>query len=306
LSNSKIPNTFPIARYCFEFEVLEPIKLPEYSGSTLRGSFGHALRQLSCVTRAKTCLDCLLIQTCPYTRIFEPPPATFFSLATPPVPYIIEPPDWGVREYLPGEIILFNFILMGRELKQFPLTLMAWQRAFARGVGPARGKAQLVSVKHENKIIYQPGISVIEHNQYISLDNIKAPKSVTLEFITPLRLQVNGKATPPSRLNVRALLTSLMRRASVLAGYDKTIDFSNVASLAEEVQSEVNMQWRDWTRRSSRQKSTMQLGGCIGNWTLTGDLDPFWDYLQLGVYLHAGKEASFGLGQYKIIQNDIL
>lgn len=40
-------NTFPVARYRFEFKVRQTIRLPDYAGSMLRGAFGHALRQLS-------------------------------------------------------------------------------------------------------------------------------------------------------------------------------------------------------------------------------------------------------------------
>jgi CRISPR/Cas system endoribonuclease Cas6 (RAMP superfamily) len=44
----------------------------------------------------------------------------------------------------------------------------------------------------------------------------------------------------------------------------------------------------------------MQLGGVIGEWTLEGDLAPFWPYLHLGQWLHVGKNATFGLGHYQL------
>ena len=43
--------SFPIARYQFQFKVSEPIILPEYAGSTLRGAFGRALRKIACMTK---------------------------------------------------------------------------------------------------------------------------------------------------------------------------------------------------------------------------------------------------------------
>jgi hypothetical protein len=44
----------------------------------------------------------------------------------------------------------------------------------------------------------------------------------------------------------------------------------------------------------------MSLGGVIGTWRLEGPLAPFAPFLQLGEWLHVGKEASFGLGQYTL------
>jgi hypothetical protein len=48
--------------------------LPDYSGAAWRGVFGHALKQLVCVTRERNCLDCLLYRSCVYPYIFEAPP----------------------------------------------------------------------------------------------------------------------------------------------------------------------------------------------------------------------------------------
>ena len=58
--------SFPVARYRFEFQASQAIRLPAYSGSMLRGAFGHALRQLACMTRHKECAGCPLIGSCPY------------------------------------------------------------------------------------------------------------------------------------------------------------------------------------------------------------------------------------------------
>lgn len=39
--------TLPMVRYRIAFEVTEPVHLPEYSGSTIRGAFGGALRRVA-------------------------------------------------------------------------------------------------------------------------------------------------------------------------------------------------------------------------------------------------------------------
>lgn len=303
---------YPLTRYRFEFSATSSIRLPEYAGSTLRGAFGHALKQLACMTREKTCTGCMLAATCPYTAIFEPqkPAAGSLALATPPVPYIIEPPAWGARQYSPGEKLSFNFTLIGKAADQLPLCIMAWRRAFARGVGAGDGTAELLEVFHGTLVgetsIYRSAESIIDHPRSMAFADKNAPDSVTLEFVTPLRLQENGHALPPNRLTPRPLLTALLRRSSLLCEHYQgqplytATQFTELAQAANHIEGKVQMQWRDWTRRSARQQCTMQLGGCMGAWTLTGNLAPFWDVLHLGEMLHVGKEASFGLGQYRI------
>jgi hypothetical protein len=90
--------TFPLARYRFEWRATSPLRIPDYAGSMLRGAFGHALRQLACMTKQKKCDGCALITSCPFPSIFAPvsPAAhTLQKFSEIPVPYIIEPPEWG-------------------------------------------------------------------------------------------------------------------------------------------------------------------------------------------------------------------
>ncbi len=314
-------HTYPLSRYRFEFLATSCLRLPEYAGSTLRGAFGHALRQLGCMTREKSCAGCMLAANCPYTAIFEPQKSTTatLTLATPPVPYIIEPPEWGARLYVKGETLVFYFTLVGHASNHLPLCIMAWIRAFARGIGAGDGTAELISVAQESQsgafssvsatnheLIYQPGGTVREHSHLLALPDQTAPASVTLHFVTPLRLQENGHAIPPKRLTPRPLLTALARRASLLSEQYhgnplfSAVQFSELARVADTIEGQVQMEWRDWTRRSARQQCTMQLGGCMGTWVFSGDLALFWDVLRIGQLLHVGKEASFGLGQYRI------
>ena len=61
-----------------------------------------------------------------------------------------------------------------------------------------------------------------------------------------------------------------------------------------------DLQWQDWERYSNRQKTRMTLGGFVGRVTYRGVFQPFWPFLLLGTFVHVGKGAAFGLGQYRI------
>ncbi len=53
-----------LTRYRVTVEALEPLVLPAYLGSTLRGAFGHAFRTLCCPARAGE--PCPVPSACPY------------------------------------------------------------------------------------------------------------------------------------------------------------------------------------------------------------------------------------------------
>lgn len=301
--------TYPIARYHFVFEVTQAIRLPEYAGSMLRGAFGQALRRTACMVREKNCKDCPLFTTCPYTSIFEAPAPKTHSLqafSQIPAPYIIEPPEWGMRVYQPGETLEFSMVLVGKALEQLALVTYAWQRAFAREVG--NGKARLVGLYVETpngrqKIYDETAQVIIDHENTIQID-IKSATSVRLSFKTPLRLQDNGHALPASKLTVRRLMMALIRRIALLSEFHMEMpiktDFHVLSLQAEQIQDARELRWRDWTRYSSRQKQTMQLGGVVGTWTLKDIPETYLPYLHLGQWLHVGKNATFGLGQYEM------
>lgn len=307
---------FPVARYRFEWQATRPTRLPDYAGSMLRGAFGHALRHLSCITRQKECTGCPLLASCPYPAIFEPAPPADHKLqkfSAIPVPYIIEPPESGARLLEPGESFSFGMVLVGQALRELPLIILAWRRALARGIGPGDGSAELVSVFHcgatAEKEIHRPEMGTVSaHEQSVVFpslpDCVAAVDCATLHILTPLRLQKNGHALPPEKLDARFFLMALVRRANLLAEFHGNgpveEDFAALSAGALQIQDEKRLVWRDWTRYSSRQAQKMSLGGVVGEWIFKGDLGLFLNFLELGQWLHVGKEAAFGLGQYRI------
>ena len=312
--------TFPLARYRLEWQASTALRLPDYAGSMLRGAFGHALRQLACMTRQKDCAGCPLLSSCPYPAIFAPqPPAehTLQKFTQIPVPYVIEPPDWGARQIAQGEAFSFQLVLIGRALRELPLIILAWRRAFARGVGSGDGTAELLRVvqcgEAQETEIHRPDIGTIApHVQEIAFNTASSDgperTELTLHFSTPLRLQKNGHALSPEKLDARTLLMALVRRASLLAEFHAngplTTDFASLLAASAMIEDRKQLVWQDWTRFSSRQQQKMALGGVVGDWTLRGPLTPFIPFLHLGEWLHVGKEAAFGLGRYTLDSPD--
>ncbi len=308
---------FPVARYRFDCQVVSPIRLPEYAGSTLRGAFGHALKKTACMTRQSDCKACPLYRSCPYPAIFAPAPPETHSLqkfSEIPAPFIVEPPAWGERHYGKDDILSFEFILIGRALAQFPLIIYAWQRALETGIAKGDGTARLKRVNlieesGETTIYRQEEGQIKPHVAELTRSNIETQQpdlqQISLHIETPLRIQHNGHPKHPNELTDRDLLITLLRRIALISefhvGKKLELDFQELGEAATHITSDKRLTWRDWTRYSNRQKQEMTLGGVMGGWQLKGNLKPFISILELGQWLHIGKNASFGLGRYRII-----
>lgn len=308
--NLPLTLSLPLARYRLDWKVTSPIRLPDYAGSMLRGAFGHALRSIGCITRARDCKGCTLQRGCPYTTLFEPIPPENHPLqdfSKIPSAYVITPPEWGARVLHEGDTLSFHFSLVGRAVAELPVAILAWRRALARGIGPGDGTADLCSVHLENTVsqpIYASETGVILAHDATIVCPPPPEGRVQLEIRTPLRLQNNGVPLKPQTIGERALLMALVRRLALVSEFHTDNpwqpDFRQLAARAEDIKGRRQLSWRDWKRYSSRQKQEMALGGVTGRWDLEGELAPFWPAIWFGQWLHVGKNASFGLGRYRL------
>jgi hypothetical protein len=314
----------PASRYRFKFEVLTPLHLNFYSGSMLRGAFGHALRHISCMTKMPDCKTCPLYRTCSYPLIFETPPPENHGLQAfteIPPPYVIEPPALGGGVYQPGDLLSFSMVIIGRAIAQLPLIIYAWQRALARGLGKQQSLAKLLDVSlvpgsgstettdGDCFPVFSvcAGATVINHDHLINNDSVlnwdTSSQSVTLSVETPLRIQKHGKILSHN-MTGRDFIMSLVRRYYLLQEFHGTAyqapDFVELSELAHAISAKTDFRWCDWTRYSNRQQQKMIFGGVLGKINLTGSLQPFLPIIYLGQWFHAGNKTSFGMGLYRI------
>jgi|GEM_PF-143211 len=94
------PNDFApldLSRYELTLRACEAASLPAFLGSTLRGAFGHALKEAVCLMSHRDCSHCLVADRCIYPYLFETPvPADlpqFRGLQQAPHPFILAPPS---------------------------------------------------------------------------------------------------------------------------------------------------------------------------------------------------------------------
>jgi hypothetical protein len=90
-------NKLTLSRYELRLQALEACSLPAFLGSTLRGAFGHALKQAVCVMEHRNCEQCMVADRCMYSYLFETPPPPDLALLRgqqrAPHPFILSPPS---------------------------------------------------------------------------------------------------------------------------------------------------------------------------------------------------------------------
>lgn len=303
----------PLARYRLRFRAIEGVHLPDYAGSAWRGALGHALKRAVCVTRLDDCKPCLLYRSCAYPYLFETPPplnsAKMRKYPSAPHPFVLDVAGHS-QPLDPGEISELGITLVGRANGELPYLVFAMTQAGERGLGKGQGRLALETVDQETAAGSGEWVSIhvaggrLEPLPPASGSVPHPPQRVRLVLETPLRIKRDARLVAAADLRFADLFGSLLRRVSMLSYFHTDTpletDFAGLTAAAREVAFlRTAFTWRDWTRYSSRQKTTMQLGGVVGEALLAGEgLEPFWPYLWIGQYVHAGHNASMGLGRY--------
>lgn len=271
-----------------------------------------------CVTRAPVCAGCLLQRTCAYSYLFETPPAIVNGkmrrYTAAPHPYVLDTGACDGRSFEPGETVDLGLTLIGHANRQLPYLVQALLQIGTLGIGRARARLQLTDVAQhrlgewgeDGVVRIYPRDGVLAPLPSSSPPIPPVPEGISISIFTPLRLKRAGRLVAPEQFQFADFFGNLLRRISMLTYFHTDTpletDFAGLMAAARGVpMTSVDLGWRDWTRYSSRQRTTMEMGGLVGRFRIEGvDLAPFWPYLWLGQWVHAGKAAVMGNGRYRI------
>ncbi len=180
-----------LARYELCLQAKQETILPRFLGSTLRGAFGHALKEAVCIMPHRNCERCLVADRCIFPYLFDtPPPPNIEQLRgqqKAPHPFILTPPflenpcqrTWKMpspqhngnqehkpqakvtfsptdrRAFRPGDEIKFGLLLLGRAIDYLPYVIHAFSEMARRGLGADRARFELKEVfgidEHDRK-----------------------------------------------------------------------------------------------------------------------------------------------------------
>jgi hypothetical protein len=303
-----------IGVYRFEFHALEPLTLPDYPGSTWRGLVGHGLRKTVCVTRQPECDGCLLLGSCAYPALFEAPPPQPGMRAETPLPYCLAV-DFTHRKHLAeGDALDLAVHLFGSANGFLPYLIHSLRMAAERGIGATQGRARLTSVwqRPGPDAAWQPiydGAGVASPLPPFPASAIPTPglpERVQLELLTPLRIKRQGHFVGRREFGAEECARHLLWRLEALArhfgaAFDPDL-WRQAHDLARPLTlTAATLHWHEWTRRSARQDTRMQMGGLLGTVTLEGPgLELLWPLLQVGQWTLLGKAPTMGLGRYQV------
>ncbi|MBI2863669.1 MAG: CRISPR system precrRNA processing endoribonuclease RAMP protein Cas6 [Chloroflexi bacterium] len=327
------PSTLTVHLLRFEVRAIDPILLNEHKGSALRGALFNALRGRFCHNReVASCHPCPLHATCPICTLVATVDEGGQRGADPPRPFVIDPPLDQKTYYQPGDTLEFGLTLFGDGLKLFPYVVVAFQEAGNQGTGkrvasgnarPQRGRFAIEKIEAVNPLTGERQPVKTKGDDLIRLPNVPltfsrvegggwrvegapstlSPQTLTLRFLTPVRLIDNGRLVRPLRFRplVQRLFERLTGLMAYYAGAQLEEDFAGLLALAEEVPVvEDRMRWVELDSYSARQHRATPMGGLVGEISFAGELGPFLPYLIWGQFTHVGKDATKGNGWYRV------
>lgn len=312
---------FNLIKLQIKAKALENIELPEYSGNVFRGNFGQSFKEVACLTLTKDCQKCEQHKTCPYFRIFETdyPEDTksIKRLMQPPKPYIIEPPPINLTSFEQGKDFKFNLTLIGYAIEYLPYFIFTFKE-MGKGIGKTRGKFIVEDVlvyssdsfnsifkSEEQRIINVDDSYHIKFNGNKTQEELKDLSQLNLKFITPINIVVNKSSK--HNLDFQPLFSRLISRINALSllycGSEFADNYMELIEKAKDIKTKENStSWYQFKKYSSRQQQSLVAGGYLGEILYEGDFADLIQYMQIGEFVHAGKNTTLGFGRYEIVR----
>ncbi|HOK55860.1 MAG TPA: CRISPR system precrRNA processing endoribonuclease RAMP protein Cas6 [bacterium] len=291
----------------FRIQPDKTLTLPFFKGATIRGGLGYSFKKNVCVKNETDCKNCSSFSDCVYVNLFEPKKIKE-KIEEIPRPYVIEFPVNKKNVYREDEIFEFNLILFEKAVKYFPYFLISFAYLGEKGIGKFREKFfikevfQKYPVEKEIFDFRKGTVEMPEVREYELIE--KDIDKISIKFLTPTKIKSQGDfiTVPEFEVFIKAVLRRISQILYFWCDFKEKIDYSEIIKEAEKVKiGKCNLYWKDFKRYSTRQKEEMKLGGILGEIEYRGDIGKFYPLIEIGSYIHIGKNTSFGLGKYIIL-----
>jgi CRISPR/Cas system endoribonuclease Cas6 (RAMP superfamily) len=310
--------TIPIQHLTFHCRWTTEARLPDYLGSTLRGSFGWALKRCSCMLKRQQCPTCVLNTTCAYavlfaTELYEEKQQVRTVNAR-PHPLVFQPHNQGPVTGQVGESWEFSLLVIGRASEFIPHVVFSVQIMGEAGIGVGAkhgaGRFFLAKVTTDATTIFDAAtgrMGEITKVRSLALGGAKSEvRQLRVHLHTPLRLKQENKLQ--TELPFHVLIRTALRRMSALEiAYgqeglgEPALDYRGLVHRAEDIRlKESTLRWHELQRYSNRQRQKVSLSGLMGTALYEGELAEFVPLLEYASQVHVGKQTLFGLGRVEI------
>jgi CRISPR-associated endoribonuclease Cas6 len=256
-------------------------RLPYFIGSQLRGAFGYALKKTVCINPSFECDACFAKSNCIYHDFYEAKN---------------EYHNYRFDFELGKDYYYFNLYLFDSACQSAPYIVSALYQMISKiGFGKDR-------VTYTDFDMYVNDNSILENNQIKLPADYKTEFSldsycpdIMIKFITPIRIKKQNKFLRDD-IELIDILSSINRRYYDLINQD--YQKLSVDNSFEVISKEI--QYKELTRRSNRQKTTMNLGGLLGELKIKNIDQKTYELLKIAEVIGVGKQTVFGLGKIKI------
>jgi len=119
---------------------------------------------------------------------------------------------------------------------------------------------------------------------------------IKLRFVTPLRIKKNNHLLKTDNIELSDIINSIYQRQMKLLNKD-------YRKFPYDIQGEIvkkELRFKELTRMSNRQKTTMNMGGFLGEIEIKGLNKECFEVLKVGELIGVGKQCVFGLGKIEI------
>jgi len=262
--------------------LLAEAKPPYFIGSQIRGAFGYALKKVTCINPSYKCDECFAKNNCLYWE--------FYEQKNKPLKYRLDF-ELGKQFYD------FNIYLFDDATQKLPYVISALHMMISRnGFGRDRITYQNFDIYINDKLINKSNKIEIPEDSIKTFQIDKICKDIKLQFKTPLRMKKNNIFIKKEELELKDLVNSIYQRQMQLIGQKpKRFPYEIEGKI---IKKELN--FKELTRMSNRQKTTMNMGGLMGEIEIKGINDKAFHVLKLGEFIGVGKQTVFGLGSYVI------
>ncbi|MCF6331489.1 MAG: CRISPR system precrRNA processing endoribonuclease RAMP protein Cas6 [Sulfurimonas sp.] len=257
-------------------------KPPYFIGSQLRGALGYALKKVTCINPSFECAKCFAKENCLYYEFYEQKNKQH---------------KYRFDFNLGKDFYEFDFYLFEDVCMKLPYVVSAFHMMLTKnGLG-------------KEKAIYKDFDMFINDKNCITGGELKLPKDfintlkidnfcpdAKVELQTPLRIKKDNRFVRDDKIELKDIVNSIYQRQMQLLdrGFKK---------FPYEIKGEVikkELSYKELTRKSNRQKTTMNLGGIMGMLEIEGLNEETYNVLKLGELIACGKSTVFGLGKIKV------
>ncbi|MBD3795670.1 MAG: CRISPR system precrRNA processing endoribonuclease RAMP protein Cas6 [Epsilonproteobacteria bacterium] len=253
-----------------------------FMGSTLRGTFGHALKKVTCINPSYQCENCFAAASCIYYDFYEKPNAFHryrFEIA------------------LGSERFDFGLYLFDDAIETLPYVLSALHQALTQyGLSKNRYKFDNFTISVNDQEVFNGKAFAPLNIQPKQIPTPHFSPNIKIKLLTPLRIKRDNQLLAQT-VELEDILRSIYQKEQEFATGTKAFKLDYTPSYQSLLKA---LYYKPLLRKSGRQNKTIPVDGLMGELAVLGIDERSYRLLKLGEIIGVGKQTVMGLGRIEV------